>query len=383
LPFIYVWNDPDKLWMRYGSIPVFGASQMRYSWFGNVVQWNGLRYALALLKLYPHDRDVRWGGLSWRDLAIGITRSAMYQQSSKPAILATWPDSLHTITMVRAAWDFAPRQILKNVNWWRGRPEEPSTVRIPGRGGPDIRVSSSGSLSGVGYRAGTVRLDVTHPPRGRGSVLIAGITKPRAVTVAGVSVPEARTALVAGRVAWRYDPSIRAVAAHIPGDGRVSVRVVGVQAVATRLAAPRADRIAFEFDTDDGGWSPLNDVADLQASGGTLRGRSSGGDPYLARPNMLVEGDRVAEVSIRIRADRGGAGQLYWTTESSPSFDEQKVLTFAYVPDGAWHEVRIAVGAHHAWRGQRITALRVDPANVASAVFALDWVRGLGSEGTR
>ncbi|MBM3492890.1 MAG: hypothetical protein FJX72_01000, partial [Armatimonadetes bacterium] len=142
LPFVYVWNEPGKLWMRYGSIPVFGASLNRYSWFGNVVQWNGLRYALALLKLHPHDPSVRWGGLSWRDIAIGITRSAMYQQSPKAEILATWPDSLHTITGARASWDFAPRQILKNTQWWLGRPEEPTTVRVKTTGAATIRISS-------------------------------------------------------------------------------------------------------------------------------------------------------------------------------------------------------------------------------------------------
>ena len=36
VPFVYVWNDPRFPWMRYGSIPVFGAS-----WN----QWSGRQYA--------------------------------------------------------------------------------------------------------------------------------------------------------------------------------------------------------------------------------------------------------------------------------------------------------------------------------------------------
>ncbi|HPP52150.1 MAG TPA: hypothetical protein PK777_04295, partial [Thermoguttaceae bacterium] len=58
LPFIYLWEDSEKPFLLGASIPVFGATWHRGSWFGRPVQWNGLRYAAALLKLAPHDQTL-------------------------------------------------------------------------------------------------------------------------------------------------------------------------------------------------------------------------------------------------------------------------------------------------------------------------------------
>ena len=55
LPFIYLWSDSEKPYLVGASIPVFGATWYRGSWFGRPVQWNGLRYAIALLRLSEHD----------------------------------------------------------------------------------------------------------------------------------------------------------------------------------------------------------------------------------------------------------------------------------------------------------------------------------------
>ncbi len=375
MPFVYVWNAPGMTWMRYGSIPVFGASGKRGSWFGHVVQWNGLRLALAYLKLHPHDPDTRLGGLSWRDLAVGITRSAMYQQSHKAEYLAAWPDSLHTITGVRAAWEFAPRQILKNVFWWLGRREMPLTTRVRAGTGDTVRITSLGQIAKAQVTETGLTFTVTHPPNGRGSVLISGVTEPTRVTVGGARVPVARQRLGGGIAGWRYDPRMRAAAVHIPRDGPVEVRLDGVRPAQSDLAVPLARRIAFEFDAGFDGWGAENDTTDFRASDGALAGRSTGGDPYLVRPNCSVRGDDVAEVRLRIRATGNGGGQFFWTTSSSPAFDEAKALRFSFPPDGDWHEVALQVGQHPRWKGQTVTAIRIDPASASSVAFAIDWVR--------
>jgi hypothetical protein len=375
LPFVYVWNAPGKLWMRYGSIPVFGASQMRGSWFGNLVQWNGIRYALSLLKLYSLDRAARYAGLSWRDIAIGITRSAMYQQSLKPEFLGTWPDSLHTITDVRAAWEFAPRQILKNVFWWMGRPEMPMTYRVKTSGGAVLRVTGLGTISDLRYDGGSLMFRVAHPARSRGSVLVSGVTEPQRVLVNGVEAQRVRHNLTAGQLQWRYDLRLRAVGVHIPNDGSTAVKIEGIAPATPRLLSAPVDRIAFEFANDDEGWTPQHDVDELSVVDGALTGKSTGGDPYLVRSNCTVAGGSIREIILRMRADGHGGGQFYWTTAASPVFDELKVMPFVCPPDGQWHEVTLPVGTHPMWRGQTITGLRIDPVNAANVSFAIDWVR--------
>ena len=75
LPFIYLWNPEDRPIMRYGSIPVFGASWFTGAWFGRIVQWNGLVLADALLELAE-----RLPGSQWRKVAEGIAACGAQQQ---------------------------------------------------------------------------------------------------------------------------------------------------------------------------------------------------------------------------------------------------------------------------------------------------------------
>ncbi len=74
LPFIYLWGAPDRPIMPYGSIPVFGCTWYKGGWFGRIVQWNGLEFASALLRLSQYDDS-----LDWRKIAEGIIISAVQQ----------------------------------------------------------------------------------------------------------------------------------------------------------------------------------------------------------------------------------------------------------------------------------------------------------------
>lgn len=376
MPFVYVWNAPGKLWMRFGSIPVFGATQYLGSWFGNIVQWNGLRYAAALLKLHPLDSGTRWGGLSWRDIALGITRCAMYQQSTNGENITLWPDSYHTITNVRAAWDFAPRLILKNVWALMGRSEEPETVMVTGPGGWQARITSLGTVSEARWEGQTISFSVRHPASMRGSVVVAGVTRPVNVYVGARPAGERDEGFRADEAGWRYDPLLKAVAVRLPSDAPATIRIEGVRPDVVRLIPPQARAIRFEFDADDEGWINEHDVGMLVVRDQALHGTSTGGDPYIVRANCRIEADSVREVVLRIRADGHGSGQFYWTTADEPYFDEGKVLTFSFPPDGAWHEVVLPVGQHPKWKGRTVTGLRIDPVNSAGVSFALDWVRG-------
>ena len=93
LPFVYLWNDPERPFLLGATIPVFGATWMQGSWFGRPVQWNGLRYAEAILKLAEYDKSY-----PWRQIAATIIHSALYQQDTKGENLALWPDNLSAWT---------------------------------------------------------------------------------------------------------------------------------------------------------------------------------------------------------------------------------------------------------------------------------------------
>lgn len=88
LPFLYVWDTEDRPVMRWASIAIFGATFFTHSWFGRPVQWNGLVYADAVLRLARYD-----GSWPWQEIARGILHSALHQQRTIPPAPAGLPDS--------------------------------------------------------------------------------------------------------------------------------------------------------------------------------------------------------------------------------------------------------------------------------------------------
>ncbi|MCS6949020.1 MAG: NEW3 domain-containing protein [bacterium] len=371
LPFIYMWNAPGKPWMRYGSIPVFGSTWYSWSWFGHIVQWNGLRYAYALLKLCEADRGAP---PLWRQIALGITRSAMYQQSTSGENLALWPDSYHTVTDVRAAWDFAPRLILKNVYHFLGHEEEPRTLRLPN----GVRLSSRAVQIQASEEGETLRITLCHPPGEGGNLLVSGVSRPQEVLLNGQPLPEVQRLTPEARQSscWKYSPLHRALVVWLPPDVAGTVVVRGVQRTQVPPFPRPVTRLRFEFDEDDEGWSAANDLQPLEVRDGVLVVRATGGDPYMIRHRCQLEGDAIGRIRLRLRGRGNGEAQFYWTTARLTGFDENKVLRFQLPLDGEWHEVVIPVGEHPLWRGERITAIRLDPGSASGTVVEIDWMRG-------
>jgi hypothetical protein len=362
--------------MRYGSIPVFGASWNQYSWFGVLVQWNGLRYAYALLKLQAYDPHPPYGHFTWRDYAVGITHSAMYQQSEKPENIALWPDSFNCLTGSRAAWDFAPRMILKNVYSLIGREEEPQTVVL--RTGPHACHLTSGAvIERAEWQGETLDITLRYPPQEDGYTLLTGLARPKGVQLDGTDLAERENLEAAAESGWHYDGSYGFLIVRVAHDGPAHLSVQGVRPEPRMLLPARITALRFEFDRDAEGWMATNDLSPLEVHDGVLTARVLGGDPYMVRSRCHLDGDTIQAVRLRLRVTRGQTGQFYWTTLASPAYAEDKVVTFDLVADGQWHEYRLPVGEHPLWRGQTITGLRLDPGNAGTgAEVGVDWMRG-------
>lgn len=376
LPFVYVWNAPGQPWMRYGSIPVFGASWNQYSWFGVLVQWNGLRYAYALLKLHTYDPRPPYGSFTWHDVAVGITHSAMYQQSEKPENIALWPDSYNCLTGTRAAWDFAPRMILKNVYTLLGREEEPQTVVLR-TGLHACHLTSGAVIEQAVWEGDCLEIDLRYPPQEDGYTLLTGLARPTEVQLDGASLSEREDLEAGSESGWHYDSSYGFLTVRVAHDGPAHLTVRGVRPERRQLLPTRITTLDFEFEGDAEGWLAANDLSPLAVRNGVLTTTALGGDPYMVRSRCHLDGDTIKAVLVRLRVNRGQTGQFYWTTLASPSYAEDKVVHFELIADGQWHEYRLPVGDHPLWHGHIITGLRLDPGNAgAGAEVGVDWLRG-------
>ncbi|MBC7329929.1 hypothetical protein H5T88_06165 [bacterium] len=356
LPFIYVWNEPKFPFMRYASIPVFGASLYEVSWFGRPVQWNGLRYAYALLKLWDYDQS-----FPWKKVAEGITRSAMYQQDEEGENIALWPDSIGAIKGDKAGWVFSPMLILKCVYKLLNRDSEPQTIKIG-----DFRVNYRGKVRDASLRGKNLSFEIKLPSGEPGWVVIAGASKPQRVLVNGKEA------------SFEYDSNMGLVGVNLKAsDSWQEVKVEGIEVKKVSVLPELRTRLEFEFAESLEGWWSQNDIADLEVRNGCLEGIATGGDPYMVRFGMDIDGNSCARIRIRMMTTAGGGAELYWATADSPNFAEDKTVKFPIISDGKYHEYVIDVGNHPLWKGKRITAIRIDPTGGApDARFSIDYIRG-------
>ncbi len=371
LPFIYQWDVDGFPFLRYGSIPVFGSSWFDCSWFGRPVQWNGLRWAYAALKLAEVDNTY-----PWRTLAEGVTISGIYQQGDTKDDLALWPDSVGATDASRSGWLFAPRMILANVYKILGYQPDPNTARIKAEGGT-ILLNACGQISGGKLDGKTLRFTLESPEPLATRIVVCGATEPQTVKLDGQELPR-RTSLDAGEVVgWVYHPweGILEISPGRPGRFEVEVSPVAFREV--HLVAESVTKIDFSFATGDAGWRPVTDLAPFTFADGKLLTRAIGGDPYMIRANCRIDGDSVSRIHVRMAASAGEGGQWYWTTTDSPDFAEDKVVVFPVQADGKMHDYLIEVGNHARWRGKTITGLRLDPVNGAAPVdVQVEFIRG-------
>ena len=151
-------------------------------------------------------------------------------------------------------------------------------------------------------------------------------------------------------------------------------------AVSSCLAAekPLAEW-TFDRPGDAGGWQPNSHLTNVVVANGVLACRAVGDDPILTLgPLLNFKASSRQVVQIRLKADRDGTAELYWSNTSTGrlgGFSAEKVTRFKVAGDGQWHTYGLLPG----WHGEgRIVRLRFDVYD--GARFELDSIRVLGLE---
>ncbi len=139
LPFLYHWHPQDRPGMQFASIPVFGTTFYTHPWFGVPVQWNGLVLAYFLQRLATHTADNRW-----REIAEGITISAMHQQWETDELKGTYPDGFYGFCTEGRGPHLNPEDIMVNVYTLRGLDPGIKTARHG-----KVHISSGAAVTGL------------------------------------------------------------------------------------------------------------------------------------------------------------------------------------------------------------------------------------------
>ncbi len=384
LPFVYMWNAPDRpRMMLYATIPIFGVSFYNAApWFGIPVQWCGLDYAYALLKLAEYDNSY-----PWRHIAEGITLCAMQMQTTEGEHKGGYPDSVNLMSYTKSDPGMLnPWGIARNVYLIRNPAEDPqdSTFMMLLKGDKKMMINSeapsiAGSISGDNLLL-TLKAPRSLPGQPISTyTLVAPVERPTAVFREGkeLSTHQAEDEW------WRYEERNGGMLIlKIKQDkSTINLRVEGVKVRDNRMPLVTAKPDwEFDVDNDTEGWSETNHLAPFTVSGGVLKGRSTGGDPYMTSPFFRVEAKDYPYISLRMKIeslppDAVPDAQIFWAREDDNTMTENKSIHFPLTPDGEWHTYNVKVGDSPEWKGT-ILQIRLDPGSGGTGIeFEIDWIK--------
>ena len=138
----------------------------------------------------------------------------------------------------------------------------------------------------------------------------------------------------------------------------------------------RATAPVWNWNTNDNfeGWTNRNQWNSPAVAGGVLSGTAAGNDPFAYSPLLWVN-TLCASPIIRVRMrSTAGNGAIFFCTEADPVFDGVKVVGFAVIADGAWHDYAVDLRASSGYNGV-VTQIRIDPSDTTGAQFGIDSIR--------
>ena len=148
----------------------------------------------------------------------------------------------------------------------------------------------------------------------------------------------------------------------------------------------------FNTPTDSEGWlaynaGTINENTNVQDDGFFIID-PVGPDPWIENNYLSIDASPVDSIKIRMSSNcNDDIGAIYFSTEESPGFDENKKIGFTVSLGPEWYEYNISVSENPHWEGV-VTALRIDPADHGNPspddhndTFGFDYIQVI-SDGT-
>jgi hypothetical protein len=132
-------------------------------------------------------------------------------------------------------------------------------------------------------------------------------------------------------------------------------------------------RWEFESNSELQRWVPNYHLSGVVIKDGLLKAETTGWDPFFLCRNVTIEARPYQYVVLRIKADRPGIGELFWSGELEGQYGgltEKKKVRFSVRGEDSWQEIIVFPFWH---TEGTIRQLRLDL--YEGAHFELDWVR--------
>jgi hypothetical protein len=223
LPFVFFWDDPGIDALHFSTIPVFGATHYRGSWFGRPVQWCGLDYAKSLIRLSRLEDELQGETISWRRIAEGILNSATVQQYADGEFKGAYPD-FWLFHEDKGDGPAINPQLILSVHWMLEDYDPDVRTVVRPIAGTRAHVSALAHVSAEA-RGRTLQIESKRPPGTVVSFIVANIGAPERVRsgaeLSAVSNPKDERG-------YRYDSDARVLTATVTA-GRDGVARLAVE----------------------------------------------------------------------------------------------------------------------------------------------------------
>ncbi len=225
LAFISTWERPDRPGQRYASTAVFGGTFFGAAWWGRPVQWLGLVYAGAILRLAPHEPE-----FPWREIAEGLVESCVEQQTLALADEAhnPWPGSYADFYrlsdgLVLGKW-IGPWTLVRQLNHLNGV-RASDFRRLSHAGQRALQVTTAARILSSQWTEAGFAAELEYAPGRSPHTLLAQVLMPTEVLVDGRALPQVPD-LDQVAEGWLYDTDLKTlIVRHQFTDRSLTLRI--------------------------------------------------------------------------------------------------------------------------------------------------------------
>ena len=146
----------------------------------------------------------------------------------------------------------------------------------------------------------------------------------------------------------------------------------GATRTSTSYSAVSGRPSAWDFTTDAEGWGNYSpNWGSPAGGGGFLTGTSTGVDPYAESPATWINTRRNELLVVRMSQTAGAWAQVFFQTETDPTWTPSKAVSFQVTADGTMHEYLVDLSTCADYKGV-VTRLRLDPTDATGSAMVID-----------
>lgn len=163
--------------------------------------------------------------------------------------------------------------------------------------------------------------------------------------------------------------------------GEIDIRPGFIKRIEVSAKAFNSLPIVFKNQWDAMDWGTHHAITSPKVVDAALTFEVTAHDSWLVRSQLEISAEDCPALLIRMKKHAGTGGQLYWLTNTSAQWSDDRCMDYETPADGKFHDIYVGVGRHPEWK-DTITALRIDPGiDDEPGMVAIESIRSADDDG--